>query len=161
MALDKREKIKFYVVIGLALIFVATAYYRFWHKKDSTAPDRHAAATSLTEPTVTRIAIDAQADSQDYDGSKEVILPVVKRDIFRPVDRPTVVVSRPPKKSQPNQSRSRFRISNSAVRLSAEENPWPLSMIASFAPGTPSPRLKWRASKPVPFFWFRETKISN
>ncbi|CAB1083177.1 hypothetical protein JY97_02815 [Alkalispirochaeta odontotermitis] len=102
MALDKREKIKFYVVIGLALIFAATAYFRFWHKKDSAAPDRQAAAPLPTEPAVTRIAMDRQVDNQVIDRSKEVTLPLVKRDIFRPADRsadrPAVVTSRSPKR---------------------------------------------------------------
>ena len=41
---DKSEKIKFLIVIVLALIMVTVAYFRFWHQKGSPASDRLAAA---------------------------------------------------------------------------------------------------------------------
>jgi len=97
MPTAKSEKIKLMIVIGLSIIFVTMAYFRFWHKKSAAAPDNIVAVSSQPEQAVPQITIDKQADKQNSDGSPEVTLPTVKRDIFRPVNRPTVITNRPKK----------------------------------------------------------------
>lgn len=99
---DKREKIKFLIVIVLALILLTMAYFRFWHKKSSAAPDRLAAAPSQPEQVATQITIDRQSDEGVYDRPPAVSLPSVKRDIFRPLRIPPAVASRTPKNKPAN-----------------------------------------------------------
>ncbi len=105
MPTDKHEKIKFWIVIGLALIMVIVAYFRFWHKKGIAAPDRLAAAPSQTEHVATEITSDRQPDEQVNDRPPAVALPTVKRDIFRPVRIPSAAAVRTqknkPAKSKP------------------------------------------------------------
>lgn len=101
---DKREKNKFWVVIVLALILVTMAYFQFWHKKGSAAPDRLAAAPSQTEHVVTEITTDRQSVERVHDRPTDVSLPSVKRDIFRPLRLPSAVASRT-KKNKPAKSK--------------------------------------------------------
>jgi hypothetical protein len=102
---DKSEKIKFYIVIVLALIMVTVAYFRFWHKKGSAAPDRLAAAAAPTEPVAKKITIERQSDERPGDRPPDVALPSVERDIFRPVKIPSAPANRSnrikPAKSKP------------------------------------------------------------
>ena len=99
---DKREKIKFLVVIVLALILVTRAYFQFWHKKSIAAPDRLDAAPSQTEHLATKITLDLQSDERVYDRPTDVSLPSVKRDIFRPLRIPSAVPSRTNKNKSAN-----------------------------------------------------------
>ena len=102
---DKSEKVKFVIVIVLALIMVTVAYFRFWHKKVSAAPDRLAAEPSQTEQVATELTIAQQPDERVYDRPTVAALPSVKRDIFRPVRIPSTVAGRTvknkPAKSKP------------------------------------------------------------
>lgn len=91
---DKSEKIKLFVVIGLSIILVTMAYFRFWHKKSGTAPDRLAAAASQPAPVVTDTTSNRQSDEGKDDRPTAVSWPSVERDIFRPVTIPSAVVSR-------------------------------------------------------------------
>jgi len=97
MPTDKSEKIKFMIVIGLSIVLVTMAYFRFWHKKSNAAPDKLSAVSSQPEQPAPHIAADGQVDEQVHDGSPVVALPAVNRDIFRPVNRPTLVAKRPKK----------------------------------------------------------------
>ena len=99
---DKREKIKFLVVVVLALIMVTRAYFQFWHKKSIAAPDRLAAAPSQTEHVATKITLDLQSDERVQDRPTDVSLPSVKRDIFRPLRIPSTVPSRTHKNKPAN-----------------------------------------------------------
>jgi hypothetical protein len=101
---DKSEKIKFVIVIVLALILVTVAYFRFWHKKGRAAPDRLAAAPAQTEPLVSHLTIDRPLDDQADDRPPDVALPSVKRDIFRPLKIPSAMASRS-KKNKPAKSK--------------------------------------------------------
>jgi hypothetical protein len=101
---DKNEKIKFLIVIVLALIMVTVAYFRFWHTKGSPAPDRLAAGPSQTEPVVRKITVDRQSNERVDDRLPDVALPSVKRDIFRPLKIPSLMASRT-KKIKPIQSK--------------------------------------------------------
>ncbi len=115
---DKREKIKFWIVIGLALIMVTVAYFQFWHKKGSAAPDKLAAAPSQTGHVATDTTSDRQSDERVYDRPTAVALPSVKRDIFRPVRIPSAVPSRTnknkPAKSKPTPV-PKFKLSGTIV----------------------------------------------
>lgn len=91
---DKREKIKFLIVIALALIMVTVAYFRFWHKKGNAAPDKLAAPPSQAEQVAREMTIDRQSDERVDDRPTDVALPSVKRDIFRPLKIPSAVASR-------------------------------------------------------------------
>jgi hypothetical protein len=105
MPSDKSEKIKFWIVIVLVLVMVIVAYFRFWHKKGSAAPDRFAAQPARTQPVATATTIDRQPDDPTPDRPPEVALPPVKRDIFRPLKLPSAPAGRPrkirPAKSPP------------------------------------------------------------
>lgn len=101
MSMDKSEKKKFMIVIGLSIILVTMAYFRFWHRKSSTAPDRTIVESSQPAQAEPQIAVDGQVHQQPDNGSGELALPAVKRDLFRPVKRPTFVADRPPKNSKP------------------------------------------------------------
>jgi hypothetical protein len=101
---DKSEKIKFLIVIGLALIMVIVAYFRFWHKQGIAASDRLTATPSQTEQVATEITIDRQSDERVYDRPPAVALPSVKRDIFRPLRIPSAVASRS-RKNKPAKSK--------------------------------------------------------
>ena len=96
---DKSEKVKFVIVIVLALIMVTVAYFRFWHKKGSAAPDRLAAEPSQTEQVATELTIAQQPDERVYDRPTVAALPSVKRDIFRP-QRVPPAVARPTRKNK-------------------------------------------------------------
>ena len=100
MPTDKREKIKFLIVIVLALILATMAYFRFWHKKGIAAPDRLAAAPSQTEPVTKETTLDRPSDEQASDGPREVALPTVSRDIFRPLKIPSAAAG-PTRKIKP------------------------------------------------------------
>jgi hypothetical protein len=104
MPSDKSEKIKFLIVIGLALIMVTVAYFRFWHKKGVAASDRLAAAPSQTGQVTPEKTIDRQSDERVYDRPPAVALPSVKRDIFRPVKVPPAVTRRS-RKNKPVKSK--------------------------------------------------------
>ena len=105
MPSDKSEKIKFWIVIVLALVMVIVAYFRFWHKKGSVAPDRFAAQPLRTQPAATATTIDRQPDDPVPDRPPGVALPSVERDIFRPFKMPSAPAGRPrkigPAKSPP------------------------------------------------------------
>jgi hypothetical protein len=104
MPSDKSEKIKFYIVIGLAVILVVVAYFRFWHQKGGTGPDRLATLPAQTKPAATAMPIDRQPDERAADRPADVALPSVKRDIFRPRNIPSAAVGRP-RKTKPVKSK--------------------------------------------------------
>jgi len=91
---DKREKIELLIVIVLALVLATMAYFRFWHKKSSAAPDRLAAAPSQTEPSATETARHRQSDERVYDRPADIALPSINRDIFRPLKIPSAPAGR-------------------------------------------------------------------
>jgi hypothetical protein len=101
---DKSEKIKFLIVIVLALIMVTVAYFSFWHKKGSPAPARLAAPPAPTEPMARENTVDRQSDERADDRPPEVVLPSVKRDIFRPLNIPSAAAGRV-KKNKPVKSK--------------------------------------------------------
>ena len=104
MPSDKSEKIKFWIVIVLALIMVTVAYFRFWHQKGSPAPDRLAAPPAPTEQVAAQNTVDRQPDERAADRPPEVVLPTVKRDIFRPLNIPSAAAGRT-RKNKPVKSK--------------------------------------------------------
>ena len=104
MPSDKSEKIKFWIVIVLALIMVTVAYFRFWHQKGGPAPDRLAAPPAQTEQVATQNTVDRQPDERAVDRSPYVVLPTVKRDIFRPLNISSADAGRA-KKNKPVKSK--------------------------------------------------------
>ncbi len=88
----------------LALIMVTVAYFRFWHKKGSPAPDRLAAPPTQTEQLAAKITVDGQSDERADDRPPDIALPSVKRDIFRPLTIPSAAAGRA-KKIKPAQSK--------------------------------------------------------
>jgi len=102
---DKSEKIKFWIVIVLALIMVTVAYFRFWHKKGSAAPDRLAVAPTQTGQAAEKTTIERLSDEPADDRPPDIALPSVRRDIFRPLKMPAAMASRSnkikPAKSKP------------------------------------------------------------
>jgi len=103
MPSDKSEKIKFWIVIALTLVMVTVAYFRFWHKAGSPAPDRLAAPPAPAGQLTAKITVDEQSDAQSADRPPEVALPSIKRDIFRPVNLPPAAARRS-KKAKPAKS---------------------------------------------------------
>jgi hypothetical protein len=100
MPSDKRAKIEFLIVIGLALVLVIMAYFRFWHKKHIPAPDRPAAASSQTEPAAAETARHRQSDEPVYDRPMDIALPSIERDILQPLKIPSAAAGRP-KRNKP------------------------------------------------------------
>jgi len=102
---DQSEKIKFWIVIVLALIMVTVAYFRFWHKKGSAVPDRLAVAAAQTEQAAAKITIERPSDERADDRPPDLASPSVKRDIFRPLKMPAAMADRSnkikPAKSKP------------------------------------------------------------
>jgi len=100
MPSDKRAKIEFLIVIGLALVLVTMAYFRFWHKKRIPAPDRPVAASSQTESTPTETARHRQSDERIDARPLDIALQSIERDIFRPLKMPSAAAGRT-KKNKP------------------------------------------------------------
>ena len=100
---EKSEKIKFWIVIFLALVMVVVAYFRFWHKKDSDTPQQLSALTTRTQPAATQTTIERQADDPAHDRPSDDAMPSVERDIFRPLKLPSAAAA-PPQKTKPAQS---------------------------------------------------------
>ncbi|MEJ2164400.1 MAG: hypothetical protein P8X90_02650 [Desulfobacterales bacterium] len=100
MPSDKRAKIEFLIVIVLALVLMTMAYFRFWHKKSITAPERIAAAASQNEPAAMKTTRHRQSDEQVDDQPADVALPSINRDIFRPLKIPSAAGGRT-KKNNP------------------------------------------------------------
>jgi len=98
MPADRRAKIEFSIVIGLALVLVIMAYFRFWHKKHIPAPERpSAAASSQAEPAAAETARHRQSDEPAYERPMDIALPSIARDIFRPRKIPSAAAGRPTK----------------------------------------------------------------
>ena len=108
----KNEKIKLYVVAGLAVIFLGLGYYRFLHSpKPAAAPEAAAPeAPASTRADQWEIPAIALANAGSEAGSADGLHPVrltLRRDIFNPLNPPPAVppelqrntVSAPPKPS--------------------------------------------------------------
>jgi len=95
MPFDKRAKIEFLVVIGLALVLATMAYFRFWHKKRIPAPDRPAAASAQMKPAAAQTAFQRQSDARDYGRPTDMARPSIERDLFRPLKLPPAAAGRP------------------------------------------------------------------
>jgi len=84
MPKKKSERIKLYLVIGLAVIFVITGYFRFIHKKATSASDQAVAAEPLARVDVPQIEIGRPEKNQGFDWPDKVSLRTITRDIFAP-----------------------------------------------------------------------------
>ena len=99
MPSDDSEKIKFWIVIGLALVMVIVAYFRFWHKKGGDTPDGPSEQATQTRPVIKAAAADRQPDESTPERPPGVALPSVRRDIFRPLKMPSADAGNPRKSS--------------------------------------------------------------
>jgi hypothetical protein len=93
MPMEKSEKIKFYIVLGLALIFIVAAYFRFWHKKGNSAMQSIVAESPAAPLGAPLTEIDKRADEAVDNRYTQLSPATVKRDIFRPVRLPAVPAS--------------------------------------------------------------------
>jgi hypothetical protein len=87
----QREKIKFLVVIGLAVVFVIVAYFRFMPQEEPSAVAAPAASVDDSRVAIPGAEIEnRQRDSQSK-ASDAFVRRVVKRDIFTPMNIPLPV----------------------------------------------------------------------
>ena len=89
MAATKREKIKLMIVIGLSVVLVIIAYFRFMPPQESsavaapTASVSHPQIAAIPKVEIKNRPIDPEPTSSDF------IMPqFVKRDIFTPIHIP-------------------------------------------------------------------------
>ena len=100
MPSDKSEKVKFWIVIVLAVVAGVVAYLRFWHNPGAAAPDRSAVLPTRTQPLAAVAAAaagDRQPGEPTRDRPPDVALPSIERDIFRPRNIPPAAAGRPQK----------------------------------------------------------------
>lgn len=98
MAQLKRAQIKIYIVIGLVILALIVAYFRFFYKKGDTqaGPATPAASTALT----TQITVPQVSENIRSTGGKEKMQPEasfspVVRDIFAPLIIPSTTEPKP------------------------------------------------------------------
>jgi hypothetical protein len=80
----KSERIKLYVLLAGCVLFVATGYFRFIHKKLSPAAVHAPLDISLGNLHVPRVEIEMPPNSQIRGLPMEKLLPASIRDIFSP-----------------------------------------------------------------------------
>ena len=88
MAAEKREKIKLMLVIGLSVVFVAIAYFRFMPRKGSSAVAAPAAFVADPQVAMPRVEIKNRQIDPAPTSSDAVMRRFVKRDIFAPLNIP-------------------------------------------------------------------------
>lgn len=88
MAAEKREKIKLMIIIGLSVVFVATAYFRFMPRKGSSAVAAPAALVADPQVAIPRVEIKNRPIDPGPRSSDVVMRRFVKRDIFAPLNIP-------------------------------------------------------------------------
>lgn len=88
MAAEKREKIKLMIIIGLSVVFVAIAYFRFMPRKGSSAVAAPAALVADPQVAIPRVEIKNRPIDPGPRSSDVVMRRFVKRDIFAPLNIP-------------------------------------------------------------------------
>ena len=88
MATEKREKIKLMMVIGLSVVFVAIAYFRFMPRKGSSAVAASAAFVAAPQMAMPRVEIKNRQIAPAPRSTDVVMRRFVKRDIFAPLKIP-------------------------------------------------------------------------
>jgi hypothetical protein len=106
MAAKNREKIKLMIVIGLAVIFVITAYFRFLAPKASSDVTEPAAALAEPQTTIPKIEIKKRQNDPEPASSSVSGRRFVQRDIFAPLNIP---VAQKIKKNRTRKSRPTSR----------------------------------------------------
>ena len=139
--MESRERRKFYIVIGLAAIFVAVGYFRFLHGKITffSKPERGGEIQALVEvPAVDLKGIQpaGQPQKKASEGPRAEL-----RDIFAPAKAPAKETTKgtaagSPSASVPLLHRSRCLLCSLRERLSAASGPWRSSMARCCERGT-------------------------
>jgi len=88
MAAEKREKIKLMIIIGLSVVFVAIAYFRFMPRKGSSAVAAPTASGSDPQVAIPRVEIKNRQIDPAPTSSDVTMQQFVKRDIFTPIHIP-------------------------------------------------------------------------
>ena len=88
MATEKREKIKLMMVIGLSVVFLTIAYFRFIPPKGSSVVAAPAAFVADSQVAMPRVEIKNRPIDPAPTSSDVVMRRFVKRDIFAPLNIP-------------------------------------------------------------------------
>ena len=88
MAAEKREKIKLMIVIGLSVVFVTIAYFRFMPRKESLSVAAPAASVADSRVAIPKIEIKNRQIDPAPTSSDIIMQRFVKRDIFSPLNIP-------------------------------------------------------------------------
>ena len=78
----KSERIKAYIIIGLALVAAIVGYFHFIHKKPTRDADRTPSAVPTARLDVPQVEIKDTGDARWREPRVNESLPVVLRDIF-------------------------------------------------------------------------------
>jgi len=97
MARKKSDQIKIYVVIGLSLVLIIGAYFRFIHGKVRSVKDVTASTAPLAQLNVPVINKEKPKNRRSGGSSVDNYLPASIRDIFSPLK------SSPDKESRPKE----------------------------------------------------------
>ena len=89
MPKKKSERIKLYICIGLAVIFVITGYFRFIHKKTKFATDQAVTAKPLARVDVPQTEISRPETTKGFAWPEKGSLRTDIRDIFTPQASPS------------------------------------------------------------------------
>jgi hypothetical protein len=106
MAAKKREKIKLMIVVGLSVVFVIIAYFRFVAKNESPAVQVPAASVADPQAAIPRIEIKNRQSDPEPASSDVIVRRFVKRDIFTPINIPVAekIKKKPPAQEPAKQS---------------------------------------------------------
>ena len=98
MATKKSEKIKLMIVVGLSVVFVSIAYFRFMPQNESSAVAAPAASVAVPQAAIPRIEIKNRQSDPAPASSDVIVRRFVKRDIFTPINIPVAekIKTKPP-----------------------------------------------------------------
>jgi hypothetical protein len=103
MAAGKREKIKLMIVIGLAVVFLIMAYFRFRPSKASSALAAPTASISNAQLSIPEVEIKTRQIDPAPTSSGTTMPQFIKRDIFAPIHIPlSAKVEKKPVKQKPS-----------------------------------------------------------
>ena len=95
MPQEKSNRVKTYVVIGLALVFVVVGYFRFIHGKIASDGDQPSFTASRAQLEVPRVELKTWQNRPQRKGTVNEIFRTVRRDIFTPLKSPVEVEAQP------------------------------------------------------------------
>ena len=99
---NKKEQIKLFIVIGLAIVAVIFGYFRFIHKKSPQGAGPAAPATALITPfNVPKIEIKMPQTAKKSESPVNKFLRPVIKDIFQPFKWPEKEEPPPPPEPEP------------------------------------------------------------